>query len=257
MDCPQCKQTLVGHPQLKQFFCIKCDLPCKVMTDDEEMEIVDIVDTTTKYSDDVDERNVIEEAEFDNMVLRNERRKKDDERSKKMGELLLQGWAMLADVCGKCLVPYMRSKKGEVLCVGCGPVTNTQNAPKSSIPKMETSKREEIKMEKTPETIKKEEPKPVTQIKEEPKKQPQQIHQEKISEPIKEVPKEKKVEKVIFKQQEMIQESLGLYSSITAALIKEVNRVSNSETGDSLLAHLEKIAKLQSSVDTMKRNLKS
>lgn len=110
VNCPQCKvtlgfhffkkkQTLVGHPVTKEFFCIKCELPVKIVHDDDDMEVVDIVDTNTKHMEDSMDKHSIEEAEFDNMVLRNERRKRDDERSKKMGELMLQGWAMLADVC--------------------------------------------------------------------------------------------------------------------------------------------------------------
>jgi len=39
-----------------------------------------------------------------------------------MGELLLQGWTMLEDACMECLFTLMRSRKGEVVCVCCGPV---------------------------------------------------------------------------------------------------------------------------------------
>ena len=36
-----------------------------------------------------------------------------------MGNLLLQGWCMLEMTCPDCLVPIMRSKAGQELCVVC------------------------------------------------------------------------------------------------------------------------------------------
>ena len=45
--------------------------------------------------------------------------RKQAECSKKMGELLLKGYAMLEEVCPDCMVPIMRSRQGEEQCVIC------------------------------------------------------------------------------------------------------------------------------------------
>lgn len=47
------------------------------------------------------------------------KKSRSDEVSKKLGEKLVQGWAMLQDACNDCNVPIMRSKKGEMVCFGC------------------------------------------------------------------------------------------------------------------------------------------
>jgi hypothetical protein len=75
-------------------------MPAKIMSndDDYDLEIVNMGETDTKVGNKTVEDDFADE--YDNMVLKNsEKRRKDDERSKKMGDLLLQGWAMLADVC--------------------------------------------------------------------------------------------------------------------------------------------------------------
>ena len=55
------------------------------------------------------------------MVLTEEEKKKrQGEASGKMGQLLLQGWAMLDISCPDCLVPIMRNRKqGLEICVVC------------------------------------------------------------------------------------------------------------------------------------------
>jgi len=53
-----------------------------------------------------------------------EKRKKQDIASKKLGELMLKGWAMLADVCEDCDIPLMRNRQNEKLCVSCEKWTN-------------------------------------------------------------------------------------------------------------------------------------
>ena len=37
-----------------------------------------------------------------------------------MGELLLQGWAMMGESCPDCFVPIMKSRNKEEVCVVCG-----------------------------------------------------------------------------------------------------------------------------------------
>lgn len=72
-------------------------MPLKQEPAEEEEEDLDveIVSSSSKKASPA-------EDDFDNMVVAREReiqRKKQDEGSKKMGQLLLQGWAMLEDVC--------------------------------------------------------------------------------------------------------------------------------------------------------------
>lgn len=47
-------------------------------------------------------------------------RKRRDDSSRQMGQLLLQGWCMLEETCSAgCLVPLMRNKQGREYCVSC------------------------------------------------------------------------------------------------------------------------------------------
>ncbi len=48
-----------------------------------------------------------------------ERKKREDNASGKMGELLLKGWTMLGSSCEDCYVPLMRNKQMDEICVVC------------------------------------------------------------------------------------------------------------------------------------------
>lgn len=49
-----------------------------------------------------------------------------------MGQLLLQGWAMLEETCEDCNVPLMRSRdKKQEMCVQCGVDLKNPAAPKA------------------------------------------------------------------------------------------------------------------------------
>ena len=48
-----------------------------------------------------------------------ERKKREDNASGKMGELLLKGWTMLGSSCEECYVPLMRNKQLDEICVVC------------------------------------------------------------------------------------------------------------------------------------------
>ncbi len=48
-----------------------------------------------------------------------ERKKREDNASGKMGELLLKGWTMLGSSCEECYVPLMRNKQMDEICVVC------------------------------------------------------------------------------------------------------------------------------------------
>jgi len=72
-------------------------MPAKI--DVEEEEDVEIVNSGSGNGS-ASKTNEVEE--FDNMLFAKEyeaKRKKADELSKKMGEYLLKGWAMLEDTC--------------------------------------------------------------------------------------------------------------------------------------------------------------
>lgn len=36
-----------------------------------------------------------------------------------MGGYLLKGWTMLGSHCPDCMIPEMKNKKGDIVCVGC------------------------------------------------------------------------------------------------------------------------------------------
>jgi uncharacterized Zn finger protein (UPF0148 family) len=129
-SCPICNTSILGKHDSKDLYCVKCEMPVRFEPEEEEDE-VEVINSGSGNGS-AGKRNEVEE--FENMLFSKEneaRRKKADELSKKTGELLLKGWAMLEDTCVDCLFPYMRSKAGEVICVGCGPI----NKKKEETPK--------------------------------------------------------------------------------------------------------------------------
>jgi uncharacterized Zn finger protein (UPF0148 family) len=48
-----------------------------------------------------------------------ERKKRENNASGRMGELLLKGWTMLGSSCDECNVPLMRNKQMDEICVVC------------------------------------------------------------------------------------------------------------------------------------------
>lgn len=102
---------------------------------DEEDEDIEVIGSGSGNGNDAEKLQELDD--FDNMLYmkqNEERRKKSDMLSKKMGEYLLQGWAMLQDACSDCLFPLMKSRKGEIICVGCGPINGKkEEAPKKEI----------------------------------------------------------------------------------------------------------------------------
>ncbi len=48
-----------------------------------------------------------------------ERKKRENNASGRMGELLLKGWTMLGSSCDECSVPLMRNKQMDEICVVC------------------------------------------------------------------------------------------------------------------------------------------
>lgn len=152
VNCPICQTTIVGHPTSKQFYCVKCEMPAKLdMEEDDDLE-VEVIGSGSKKGSNGESRDI---EEFDNMIISKENEVKKSPKpdlSKKMGELLLQGWAMMEESCYDCLVPYMKSRKGEYVCVGCGPV----NKKKEVSP--QKPREEEKKIERQPQSIKESKP---------------------------------------------------------------------------------------------------
>jgi len=72
-------------------------------------------------------------------------REKQEDGSKKIGELLLQGWCMKETSCQKCFMPYMESRNKELVCVTCGPVLpqgkETTKSNKQQVQKQESPKK--------------------------------------------------------------------------------------------------------------------
>jgi uncharacterized Zn finger protein (UPF0148 family) len=271
-SCPVCKTIILGHPETKEFYCVKCEMPAKIVADDEEYEI-EVIGSSNYNKEAVEEIDYEEyNKELDNMVFskkREEERKKSDALSKKMGDLLLQGWAMLEDTCPQCLFPIMRSKKGELVCVGCGPVEKKQAQPKT--PQKPVVKAEEKKVE---EPVQKPiaEPQKSTQSANK-ESQIQEIQSQKHTQPeapketVKEKQNESKPEVPVKKESSCQQihnadlfraakfdDSIDFYSTITEVLKKEV--ISLSQKGlSSNLAALSKLIEVQQTVDNAKKTI--
>jgi uncharacterized Zn finger protein (UPF0148 family) len=274
VSCPICKTSIVGHPKTKEFYCVKCEMPAKMSEDDDDdIEIEVIGNGPTKTT---------EIEDFDNMIISRNNdpsRKRADELSKKMGDLLLQGWAMLEDTCYDCLFPYMRSRKGEIICVGCGPV----NKKKESPPPEKIIKAEPI--HSSPEIIEKrsdkweeeskESYKEIKGVLKEPKIQDKyskerELSPEKPKKEVKESPKKQEkfdkksvqVEDLTLDTKDIDQifeagrfdESITLYTKITQLLNKDLDKF--AEQGVIFnLDKVEKVLEVQQKVDKAKRKL--
>ena len=76
-----------------------------------------------------------------------ERKKRLDNCSARMGTLLLQGWAMLEQVCPDCDVPIMRSRKKEEICCSCDTAYQTKTVATTAGP---TNTESQINSSSTP-----------------------------------------------------------------------------------------------------------
>eukprot|EP00470_Lotharella_oceanica_P003939 CAMPEP_0170172642 /NCGR_PEP_ID=MMETSP0040_2-20121228/5894_1 /TAXON_ID=641309 /ORGANISM="Lotharella oceanica, Strain CCMP622" /LENGTH=312 /DNA_ID=CAMNT_0010413413 /DNA_START=59 /DNA_END=997 /DNA_ORIENTATION=- len=61
-----------------------------------------------------------------------EREKRENEQADRMGEKMLQGWAMLDRHCGKCSCPLMRHRDGTLYCAGCNANVDENGKPLQS-----------------------------------------------------------------------------------------------------------------------------
>jgi len=268
-SCPICHTIIMGNPATKEFYCVKCQMPAKIFQDDEEGEIEIVSSSGNGKSANKNKNGSIDsfekEEEYENMIFKREaERRKSDEMSKKMGEYLLQGWTMLEDCCLDCLFPLMRSKKGEVICVGCGPVKPVEE--KKPIQKVEYNKpanvnNEERKIDRSKELE-------IVMEKEEPKKQPVQKKEEKpVSEqkPIPQPQKEPEQPKQPVIQSRPVgdfytagrfDQSIDFYSTLTKLLEQEAKQLANSVEGLSgNLKAVRELINLQISIDNAKKDI--
>ncbi|CAD8053693.1 unnamed protein product [Paramecium primaurelia] len=128
----ECKATLLIFLENRNLYCPKCD----IITQDQVILDQDSQDTKIKTNQsgseskpeiiqkknskdyDSDDFNFDDQVEdFNQRFLLN--KAAADEASKKIGQLLLQGWTMLGESCIVCLQPIMKSKQGLRLCVQC------------------------------------------------------------------------------------------------------------------------------------------
>jgi len=255
ISCPVCNTIILGNPTSKQFYCFKCEMPAKVEVEEEE-EDVEIVNSGSGNGNG-SATKVNEVEEFDNMLFAKEneaRRKKGDEMSKKMGEYLLKGWAMLEEACEDCLFPYMRSKAGEIVCVGCGPVNQKKKEPAPQKPVVSetiTSSPEIIRSKEAPkEEVK--ETKPVEKeekIVEAPKRErkekscrPHRVHERVATQ---ETVSLEVIEKFRF------DESINLYSKMTQLLSNNLDDLEDQGLSSDL-NKLKDILELQKQIDEAK-----
>jgi uncharacterized Zn finger protein (UPF0148 family) len=276
VSCPICKTCIVGYPKTKEFYCVKCDMPAKIGGEDDDYEVeVEVIGNEPK--------KITEIEEFDNMVIsRNNdpKRKRADELSKKMGDLLLQGWTMLEDTCYDCLFPYMRSRKGEVICVGCGPVEKKKENPPAveKIYKLDPIHSSPEIIEKKSETWEEESKESYKEVREVPKEPtklekyskekeftPEKRKKEEKESPKKEEKFDKKsiqVEDLTLETKDIDQvfeagkfdESIALYTKITHLLNEDLDKLAEKGTIFNL-DKIEKIIEVQKKIDKAKRKL--
>ncbi|CAD8212401.1 unnamed protein product [Paramecium octaurelia] len=128
----ECKGTLLIFLENRNLYCPKCDIISQdqVILDQDPQdgqnktnqsgseskpEIIHVKNNKDYDSDDFQFDDQVED--FNSRFFVN--KAAADEASKKIGQLLLQGWTMLSESCIECLQPIMKSKQGVKLCVQC------------------------------------------------------------------------------------------------------------------------------------------
>lgn len=253
-DCPICKTTIVGNPTTKEMYCVSCEMPVKITKEEEEEDTeVEVVGNHDKPDN--------EYEDFDNMVIQRQNdpeRKKANDLSKKTGELLLQGWTMLGDTCFDCLFPLMRSRQGQTICVGCGPVDQKKEKIAEEPIKEDKSHSSTEIISKPPQKEKAplkpvNEYIPATKVPEQTYKQ--QVSQpEPVRAPVRDIEHATEVNRsgVDVFNAAQFGESISFYSRITELLTSDVERLAQN---GGLLSNLDKVKKameLQALVDEAK-----
>lgn len=95
---------------------------------------------------------ILEEEEYLTTTHIQAKRKRE-ELTKVIGEMLLKNWRLLGYSCENCFVPYMKDPEGQVVCVGCGPKKEPEEKEKEAeskagndveLPKIEEEEKTEV-----------------------------------------------------------------------------------------------------------------
>ncbi|CAD8143291.1 unnamed protein product [Paramecium pentaurelia] len=152
----ECKGTLLIFLENRNLYCPKCDIITQdqVILDQDHQDIQNKTNQSgseskpeiiqKKNSRDYDSDDFYFDDQVEDINSRLFINKAAaDEASKKIGQLLLQGWTMLNESCIECLQPIMKSKQGVKLCVQCNR-EEKQDQSKTIEPKSQVQQQKEI-----------------------------------------------------------------------------------------------------------------
>ncbi|CAD8046480.1 unnamed protein product [Paramecium primaurelia] len=152
----ECKGTLLIFLENRNLYCPKCDIITQdqVILDQDHQDIQNKTNQSgseskpeiiqKKNSRDYDSDDFYFDDQVEDINSRLFVNKAAaDEASKKIGQLLLQGWTMLNESCIECLQPIMKSKQGVKLCVQCNR-EEKQDQSKIIEPKSQVQQQKEI-----------------------------------------------------------------------------------------------------------------
>lgn len=124
------KGSILYSTAQKTAVCVKCD---KTM----DVEIQRDEETRDTMEDEPEQITTVPKSTY-------------DEGSKKIGDLLLQGWCMKESSCMVCLMPHMQGRNKELICVNCGPVDAKTKQPIQPVKKHLKKEEYPKKSEKLP-----------------------------------------------------------------------------------------------------------
>ncbi|CAF1100235.1 unnamed protein product [Adineta ricciae] len=97
--------------------------------------------STAKHETDEDFEWMVDSPK-ENPVLAEQRRVRENEITKKLGEYLLKGYCMLGDTCPECNCILLRTPERELLCVGCSEIdANSKKSESEDATTVTTSKK--------------------------------------------------------------------------------------------------------------------
>ena len=159
---------------------------------------------------------------------------------KKLGDLMLRGWTMLADSCITCRCPLMRSPDGQKYCVNCEVwvYDNKKREPKK-FSELFSSTNNQMKQEKQIIQNKKE-------IQQKKEKNENEVKKEKEKEKEKEIQnKEKEEKKVINNNKNPINESfIDLLNNKLKNLAQSLNDENDIKKSEEIIGLMDKIMNL-------------
>lgn len=99
-DCPTCKKQVLYNPEDDTFHCIQCEKTLDLQVQQQPKASSSTKEEFLLHKNDVSQ-------------------KKRNDSSAKLAQKLLEGYTMLEECCPDCLIPLMRPRKGNAVCVGC------------------------------------------------------------------------------------------------------------------------------------------